>query len=66
MSINKSRFILTVGLTDADDELGVEGLAQPLGVHQLHGAVLQATLNVGKYRLVPRVQHQLSGNTQKC
>lgn len=37
---------LTVGLSYAYHELRVKGLAQPLGVHQLHGAVLQATLNV--------------------
>lgn len=50
---------LTVWLSYAYHELRVKGLAQPLGVHQLHGAVLQATLNVWKDRLVPRVQHQL-------
>lgn len=50
---------LTVWFSYAYHELRVKGLAQPLGVHQLHGAVLQATLNVWKDRLVPRVQHQL-------
>ena len=50
---------LTVGLPDPDDQLGVEGLAQPLRVDQLHGAVLQTALDVGEDGLVPRVQHQL-------
>lgn len=50
---------LTVRLSYSYNKLGVEGLPLPLCVHQLHGAVLQPTLNVGKDRLVPRVQHQL-------
>lgn len=50
---------LTIGLPYSYDELRVEGLPLPLSVHQLHGAVLQATLNVGEDGLVPRVQHEL-------
>lgn len=50
---------LTVGLSHPNDQLRVKGLPQPLGVHQLHGAVLQAVFDVGKDGLVPCVQHQL-------
>ncbi len=50
---------LTVRLSYSYNELGVEGLPLSLSVHQLHGAVLQATLNVGTDGLIPRVQHQL-------
>ncbi|TNN61970.1 hypothetical protein EYF80_027805 [Liparis tanakae] len=28
------------GLSHSDDQLGVEGLSQPLGVDQLHGTIL--------------------------
>lgn len=31
---------LTVGLSHSDDQLGVEGLSQPLSVDQLHGTIL--------------------------
>lgn len=50
---------LTVRLSYAYYKLGVKGLPLPLSMHQLHGAVLQTALNVGKDRLVPCVQHQL-------
>ena len=53
--------LLTIGLPYSDDQLRVEGLPEPLGVDQLHGAVLQAALNVGEDGLIPRVQHQLGG-----
>lgn len=58
-----SDVLLTVGLSDADDQLRVEGLPQALGMHQLHGAVLEPILDVGEDGLVPRVQHEL--RTQK-
>lgn len=48
---------LTIRLSHAYDKVGVKGLPLSLSVHQLHGTVLQATLNVGKDRLVPCVQH---------
>ena len=53
--------LLTIGLSYSDDQLRVEGLPEPLGVDQLHGAVLQAALNIGEDGLIPRVQHQLGG-----
>lgn len=40
--------VLTVGLAHADDQLGVKSLPESLCMHQLHRAILQPVLDVGK------------------
>lgn len=55
---------LTIWLSDPDDQLRVKRLSQPLGMDQLHCTILQSILDVGEYRFVPSVQHQLQEHKQ--
>lgn len=50
---------LTVGLPDPNDELCVKGVPISLISNQLHGAALQAMLDVAENAVIPTIQHQL-------
>ena len=49
----------TVGLSDADDQLFVEGLPRPLHLHQLHSCTMDLVPNGMENVVVPLLQHQL-------
>ena len=55
----KSKFQLTKGFPDTDDQLRVEGLPTPLSIEQLHGSREELLPHVVEDVSVPTLEHQL-------